>query len=219
MRNVVSVIAVLTLSCSALFVPVAAGYSEETTAPDPVSQYGVGCLWEGCIGGSAAVLGAGIMLAGTSSSYSQGPFGLQWTSFSTGGLVIAVGLTVGAAGLAVGPAVGVYRQGRRAGETGSFWTASAGSLGGLVAGGLVGLAAFGVSGQNWTAAVGSGVTVGLLAAPAGAVIGYNLSRPKPDRRSSFEGRLELPSLAVRQERLADKSGLTVYDAKLVTVRF
>jgi len=58
-----------------------------------------------------------------------------------------------------------------------------------------------------------------LAVSASAVIGYNISRPESGSWGSLDGRLELPQLAVRQERLADKSGLTVYDAKLVSVRF
>ena len=58
-----------------------------------------------------------------------------------------------------------------------------------------------------------------LAVPAGAVIAYNRSRPSQGGSSSLGNRLEIPQLAVRRERLQDKSGVTVYDVRLMTVRF
>jgi len=155
------------------------------------------------------------MFLSTLSSYSDG------TGAPGLGMYVAVVLT--AAGAIVSPfttaggtciAGGVMHQGGR------YWP----TVGGAAIGTAVALPLAAVSiviePGDATATVVKCAFAGLstLAVPAGAVIGYNISRPMPDRRSSFEGRLELPSLAVRQERLADKSGLTVYDARLVTVR-
>ncbi|MEO0081854.1 MAG: hypothetical protein ABIL25_06140 [candidate division WOR-3 bacterium] len=54
--------------------------------------------------------------------------------------------------------------------------------------------------------------------PAGAVIGYNLSRSKY-ASMGFNSRLGPPELAVKLERLPDNSSRTTFDARLVNVRF
>ncbi len=224
-RNTTSVIAVVTLFCSALFPPVVAGYSEETTVLDPVSQYGVGCLGEGLIGVSAAALGGCLVAITTTEDvkYITVPGErekLPVPVSHTNPAAAAVAATLTGIGLVFGPAAGVYWRGSRLEAPGSFWAASVGSLAGLVAGGLVGgLPAHLLSGGNGVVVGLCGSVGALLAAPAGAVIGYNLSRPGSDVGESYGNRLGLPHVAIRQECLLGRSEVTVYDARLVTMRF
>ena len=220
MRNTLFKISVLALLCSAMFAPAAAGSLEARTAPKPIVQYFQGCLGEGCIGVPAVVAGVGIIINLGGSSSEPGPwFGPRATGHA-GGLQIAAGLTVGVAGLAFGPAVGLWGLGRRSGSTGSFWTASAGALGGLVAGGLVGLAIYGVSGEAFAGEV-CGTAVGVLAAPAGAVIFYNLSRPKDTWAgvSLDRARFDLPTFALRKQADPEGRVSSVVVVQVLNARF
>lgn len=66
----------------------------------------------------------------------------------------------------------------------------------------------------------AGIVSGLVLCPVGAAVSYNLMRPsKRDDGLLLYGRLDLPSLTTRCERQSDGSSSTVYDARLVTVRF
>jgi len=56
-------------------------------------------------------------------------------------------------------------------------------------------------------------------APTGALVAYHKTRTGNAGIGHLDHRLELPDLAVRQEWLPDQSGVTVYDAKLVSVKF
>jgi hypothetical protein len=65
----------------------------------------------------------------------------------------------------------------------------------VIAGGLVGLGVdhFGGSGA---VSLGCGTAVALLAAPVGAVLGYDLSRAKPRAEGSHHQRLSLPTIGI-----------------------
>ncbi len=160
---------------------------------------------------------------------------VDWSNIGAGGTALLrlpaqiVGFSAGSAlsvalagmpGVLAAPAVGAgatwlvgnwcYRPKAR----GSLWWAVVGSYGGaLVGGGLGGLVALATGSQ-------APIFVGVAAlAPTGALVAYHMSRPKDAGVGLLDGRLELPSLAVRQEWLPDRSSVTVHDARLVTVRF
>ena len=155
----------------------------------------------GVVGGLA--LGAlGFVIGGSSPDFtSSGGQGTAWVTIAGGSV-----------GYAAGTGLGAWAVGRRAKQEGKAGGAFLGAAAGLAVG--AGIAGLGGATKFYPL-----IGLAFAAPPAGAVIGYNISRPKGEGSRSFNGRLELPQLAVRQERLADRSGVTVYDAKLVSVRF
>jgi len=78
------------------------------------------------------------------------------------------------------------------------------------------------------AAVGTGLLVrrveafvagGLVLCPTGAVVGYNLSRPKPDDVGSTWSRAGPPMLSLRTERLDQAQKVTVMSLDILSVGF
>jgi len=170
--------------------------------------------WGGALIGAAPFGAFGLALAGYGGSYDPDQLG---------GVILLVPLAVTApfttaAGTSL--AGGAFHQG------GSYWA----SLGGAAAGTVIALplvlGAFMIPreipdfGTLGTMVVKFGVGgLGVLAVPTGAVLGYNLSRPKANGQSSLESRLEPPSLALRRDRLPDGTMVNAYKATFLTARF
>jgi hypothetical protein len=158
----------------------------------------------GCLGGLALTLPAslagavvGILMAGNHANFSAGSFAAIDGS-NVGALV----------GYAAGNALGVSVVGRRFDQGGHLWA----SAGGAAAGALVGAVWFSVD----TSSAKLSATGCVLLPRVGAVLGYNLSRPKPAPPRSFLDRVEMPAVALWQDAEHQTLGANV---RLVSVRF
>ena len=157
----------------------------------------------GCLGGlgltlPASLAGAlvGIWIAGNHTDF-------------PGGLFAAIdGSNVGAlVGYAAGNALGVSVVGRRFDQGGHLWASACGAL----ARALVALPLFSVDSMH------TPLVMALPLLPmVGAVLGYNLSRPRPAPTGSFLDRVEMPAVALWQDAEQQALGANV---RLVSVRF
>jgi len=169
--------------------------------------------------GGASILAGGAALGGV--LVFSGGLGALFGNESGAGVATVGAVLYGISAAAMPAATGYAAAlaGDALGEDGTAGGAIAGAyLGVPVAVGLGFLGSYtaGRAGSGW------GIPLYVLAVgalPAGAIVGYNLSRTQADSWGALGSRLELPQLAVRQERPLGQSGLTVYDAKLVAVRF
>jgi TM2 domain-containing membrane protein YozV len=169
-------------------------------------QYlGAGAVWWGAMGVSVPIYSA--MRGPDSVRFARAWWGKALTAF--------MGMALGGSSWLTGVIIdGIDRRCNFVAPHGDGGSA----ILGFYAGVLASLPAMLLIGQATNSALAL-ISPLVLLPPAGAVIGYNLSRPKDGGRFSFNSRLEPSRLGIRQERLPDRSELTVYDARLVTVRF
>jgi hypothetical protein len=113
------------------------------------------------------------------------------------------------AGISLGTTIGTYAAGRARHQGGRWGPTFLGALAGTAVGAPV-------------AYLGSRVTpplalIGALLPATGAVVGYNLSRPKPATSSSFFDRLDYPTVALLPS--GRKPTPPSLDVRLLNVRF
>jgi hypothetical protein len=111
-------------------------------------------------------------------------------------------------GFAAGNALSVSFVGWRLDQGGKLWASACGAA----AGALAGAAWFSVD----TSSAKLSATACVLLPMAGALLGYNLSRPRPAPASSFLNRVEMPAVALWQDSERQARGVNV---RFVCVRF
>jgi hypothetical protein len=158
----------------------------------------------GCLGGLGLALpvslvgsAVGVWLAGDSANFPDR-------------LLAGIdGSNIGAlVGYAAGNALGVSVVGWKSDQGGHLWASACGAT----AGALAGAAWFSVD----TSSAKLSATACVLLPMVGAVLGYNLSRPRPSPTSSLLDRVEMPAVALWQDSEQQTPGMNV---RFVCVRF
>lgn len=155
--------------------------------------------------GGALVLGAVGTLAGLVAAE---------VVLTSSGQVGAIGLVVPVAGCALGCAGGASIVGSWLHQEGSFGWSLVGATAGTALGGCVLLGAVFSSsdpGPLWGAIV--------VLPPAGAALGYHLSRPSRETSAYLGGRLGLPAVALTSRAGLNGTRTPAVDFRLVNARF
>jgi hypothetical protein len=126
------------------------------------------------------------------------------------------GIAGAALGYPCGSACGTTTVGSWQDRDGNNGLAYAGAFLGLPVG--IGLACLGALAQGSALEIPL-YAAGVLAPPAGAVIGYNLRITKERPPTSFGARLAPPTLAFSSRLGPDQQRYSAFDCRLVTVRF
>jgi len=149
------------------------------------------------VGGAITGAGLGVMLL-----LVRVPFSGDYSGIANLGLGAVVGY-------AAGCPLGTCGAGALLGQTGRFLPALLGSTAGMAA--AVGVALLGADDAFLVSAA--------VLPPAGAVIGYNLSRPKTADEGSFLDRFELPVSSIERARGDEGNVCMAVSIRLATVRF
>lgn len=161
-----------------------------------------GGFFGGLIGGAAL---------GYSSAIVSAKNGDPWHEFFEAFGVFLIGATIG---YTAGSAVGTYWAGSSLKQNGTFLPTLTGALLGVpISWGLI-----------W-AAIEMEKSEALFLIPAfaippiGAVIGYNLSRPKSSKQQTLFHHLNFPTLGLRTEKSIEAKTITYLDFKLINAKF
>jgi hypothetical protein len=168
----------------------------------------------GIVGGLVVWAGAAAATYGAMYAHSSGPATDDDELWLMGPLLVT-----GLVGYPVGSALGVWGVGAMADQDGEAWGSFAGAGAGLAVGvGVLQLSRLKFL-ENSADAMNAVWVLAFACPPAGAVVGYNLSRKSGEGYGLLDRRVVPPSVGVKS--WSDLEGHTILatDVRLLTVRF